>query len=332
MVGSGNIFITGASGFIGRRLATTLAESGMSVHALIRKTSAREFLQHQNMRIFFGDLSDRESIIHAMTECSQVFHLGGLAKMWMKDKRAYHQVNVTGTENVLSAARLLGVDKVVVTSTAGVFPPSKETMTNEQSLKRPELYTEYEKTKNAAEEMAFSYYLDGLPVVLVNPTKVYGPGPIDDSNTATLMVRDYLLGKWRIIPGTGKGTMNYVYIDDAVSGMIAAMELGTPGAQYIIGGENASYNEFFELVQQLSLVRRKLFQLPYPIIRTVAWWEEIKTKLFDAKPLVTTEWVKKLPYDWSKDISKAKRELNYHPRSLEEGLKQTINWLYQSIR
>jgi farnesol dehydrogenase len=249
----------------------------------------------------------------------------------MQDKSAYYQVNVTGTENVLSVAAALPAGKVIVISTAGVLPPSeKNHLTNENTPRRPALYTEYEKTKNDAEQLAFAYQRKGLPVVVMNPTRVFGPGPVDDSNSATMMVRDYILGKWKIIPGNGKGTMNYVYIDDAVTGMITAMEVAQPGSQYIIGGENADYDQFFALIKELSGIDHSLYHIPYTIVRGVAWWEDTKTKWFKIKPLITSEWIKKLPYDWSKDVSKASQELNYHPRSLKQGLRQTIEWLHQT--
>lgn len=324
------VFLTGASGFIGRHLAQQLAHHGTVVHVLTRSSSQTNHLQHDNIKIFEGDLLDAASIRKAMTGCSQVYHLAGLAKMWMKDKAAYYRVNVTGTDNILSAAASLPIEKIIATSTAGVLPPSNGTMTNELSPKRPQLYTEYERTKNQGEELAFNYARQGLPVVVINPTKVYGPGPIDDSNTATMMVRDYILGKWKIIPGNGKGAMNYVYIDDEVNGIITAMELAAPGSQYIIGGENASYDQFFELVRSLSGIHRRLIHIPYPVIRSIAWLEDAKTNLLGARPMITSEWVKKLPYDWSKDISKAERELGYRARSLEEGLTDTINWLQKT--
>lgn len=321
------VFITGASGFIGGHLARSLAQAGNRVHVLTRTTSQIKHLQHDNIKIFSGDLLDKKSIHQAMTGCSQVYHLAGLAKMWMSNKQAYHDINVTGTRNVLDTAAELPVEKIIVTSTAGVFPPANGVLTNENTPRQPALYTEYERTKNAAEELALSYVAKGLPAVIINPTKVYGPGPIDDSNTATLMVRNYIRGKWKIIPGNGKGTMNYVYIDDAVNGIMAAMAAALPGSQYIIGGENASYDRFFSLIKQLSGLKRRLYHIPYPIIRSIAWLEDTKTALFKTRPFITSEWVKKLPYDWSKDIGKAQRELNYQARSLEAGLRQTIDWL-----
>jgi farnesol dehydrogenase len=323
------VFITGASGFIGGHLAQRLAVLGTNIHVLLRKTSRNGHLLHSRIRIIDGDLLDVDRIRTAMTGCSHVVHLAGLAKMWTKDPHDYFRVNVSGTKNVLDAASDLNVEKIIVTSTAGVFPPAVAHPSNEESLKRPQLFTEYEKSKNQAEELAIQYFKTGLPVLIVNPTKVYGPGPVNDSNTATMMVRDYLSGRWRFIPGDGNGKMNYVYIDDVVEGIISALDKAPPGSQYILGGENASYDQFFDLVKKLSGLDRRLFHLPYALIRSIAWFGDLKAAL-GSRPFITSEWIKKLPFDWSKDISKATRDLDYHPRSLREGLKQTIMWLHKT--
>ncbi len=324
------VFITGASGFIGSNLANALAHTGTAVHVLARPSSNTSELQHPNITLFTGDILNVESIRKAMQGCTKVYHLAGLAKMWMKDKKDYHYINVTGTANVLGVARSSGIEKMVITSTAGVLPPVKDSLTNEYSPKQPVLYTKYEFTKNKAEEIAIAYVQEGLPVVITYPTNVFGEGIINDSNAATMMIRDYINGKWKVIPGDGEGIMNYVYIDDIVMGLILAMQTAPPGSSYILGGDNASYNTFFALIKELTGIQHRLYHIPYPIIRSIAGLEDVKTKWLGLKPFITSEWVKKLPHNWSKDISKAKQELNYYPMSLKEGIARTIEWLHQT--
>src|SRR5690606_31770270 len=121
----------------------------------------------------------------------------------------------TGTRNILNVALEQGITRTVAVSTAGVLPPSLNgSPVHEDSPRNQRLYTEYERTKNEAEELTRNYARKGLPVVIVNPTKVFGPGPVDESNSATLMIRDYLKGTWKIVPGNGKGVMDYVYVED----------------------------------------------------------------------------------------------------------------------
>src|SRR3954447_12765618 len=118
-----SIFITGASGFIGSNLANALANAGTQVHVLVRQSSNTTELQHPHITLFPGDILNVESIRKAMQGCTRVYHLAGIAKMWMKDKKDYHYINVTGTDNVLGVARSSGIEKMVITSTAGGLPP-----------------------------------------------------------------------------------------------------------------------------------------------------------------------------------------------------------------
>jgi farnesol dehydrogenase len=321
------VFITGATGFIGKNLTQSLAFAGTNVHVLARSSSNKEGLDHPNIKIFTGDITDPESIHSAMQGCNKVYHLGGLAKMWVRDKAEYDKINVGGTQNILNAALSLGVEKLVLVMTAGFFPPANSTPVNEIHIIDESLHTTYENSKYKATQIAGSYLEKGLNIVFLYPTNVFGAGLINDGNTVAMMIRDYIKGKWKIIPGNGKGIGNYVYVDDVVEGMKLAMEKAKPGSHFILGGENADFDHFFSLIKELSGVKRTLYHIPYPLIRTIAAFEDTKVKLFGLTPIITTEWVRKIPFNWSKDISKAKQELGYNPLSLKEGVAKTIDWL-----
>lgn len=321
------ILITGASGFIGKHLAVHLARKGNDVRVLIRPSANQSGLNIPNCTIFYGDVLDVKSIQTAMKDCEQVYHLAAFAKVWDKDSEKPYKVNYIGTKNILDAAIESGVKRVLLTSTAGVFPPATSGLVNEETPRMLQLHTEYERTKHLSEELALSYLSKGLEVVLSNPCKVFGPGPIDDSNSATRMIRDYILGKWKIIPGDGNAPANYVFVEDVVNAMEILMNHAQSGEQYIIGANNATFNEFFGAIRKLSAVNKKLYHLPVWAIRLVAEIELAKAKLFGLKPLITPEWVRKIPYSWAKDTQKIRTFADYQPKSLEEGIQLTIQWL-----
>src|ERR1043166_4525975 len=115
------IFVTGASGYIGNKLANTLAAGGYTVHALIRHTSSEDSLRHPSINVFRGDLLDKTSILAAMKGCTQVYHTAGFAKLWAKNRDIFYEQNVGCTLNVLDAAIECEVKKLVYTSSCGVW-------------------------------------------------------------------------------------------------------------------------------------------------------------------------------------------------------------------
>jgi nucleoside-diphosphate-sugar epimerase len=242
-----NVLVTGATGFVGKQLALKLAGSGHKVHAMYRSESKIGELGHPNIRLFKGTLTDRASIDNAMKECDQVYHLAAFAAVWTRKPEEIYEQNVQGTANILESALKHGVKRVVHTSTAGIFGPSGEKPNSEDNPIAETHFVHYDRSKAGAEMTIKTYVRDGMDVIIVNPTRVYGPGKLGDSNGVTRMIRDYIKGKWHIIPGNGQSVGNYVYIDDVVEGHILAMEKGRTGERYLLGGSDLSFNEFFNM-------------------------------------------------------------------------------------
>lgn len=321
-----NVFVTGASGYIGRELVKQLLAKGCDVSVLLRGTRDDPFFRQKGISVVRGDLSSREALSRGMTSCEQVYHLAAYARVWSPDPFVYHQVNVEGTCNVLEAARKNGVRKVVFTSTAGVFGPAANgSPVCEHTPRVHPFFNAYEFTKWKAEEVCREYASAyGVPVVIVNPSRVYGAGADTDSNAISRLIRLYCSGKWRFIPGDGKSVGNYVFVNDVVNGHLAAMAHGRPGHRYILGGENVCYNDFFGLLGSLSGLRRKLFHLPMAVMLAFARTELWKARLLNANPVITPEWVKKYLYHWPLSSQKAMSELGYRVTPLSEGLNRTI--------
>src|SRR5690606_3761061 len=138
-----------------------------------------------------GDLSDPVSLRHAIRGCDRIFHLAAFAGIWTKDPAQYHRVNVQGTSDLLSIALEEGVRKVVITSTAGVMGPSPTPgiQVHEETSEEPLLFSPYDQSKLEQEKTAFSYIHRGIEVVVVNPSRIYGPGLVGESNSVSRLIQ-----------------------------------------------------------------------------------------------------------------------------------------------
>jgi nucleoside-diphosphate-sugar epimerase len=323
-----HIFITGATGYIGQQLAFKLANSGNIIHALLRNEKKGILLVHPNIILCIGDILDKSSLLKAMNGCEQVYHLAALASVWNKNPYAFQILNVDGLKNVLDCCLELGIKDVLFTSTAGVVGHSENMQpVCELTNPNPKLETPYEKSKVAAELLLKEYNEKGIRGIIVNPSRVYGPGLLTESNGFTRLIKMYINGHWKIKPGNGKSIGNYVYIEDTINGLISAMEKAKPGERYLLGGFNTTYNEFFALIDELTKTKRKMYNLPLPVMLLISRIELLKAKLFGKQPLITPPFVRKYNKHWIVSSAKAEMELSYQITPLKEGVSKTLLWL-----
>jgi len=320
------VFVTGSTGFIGSALIKKLLERGFSVRALKRNVPTEA---KPNLEYFSGDITDIESLRNSMSGCSYVFHLAAYAKNWVADPQTYTRVNIDGTKNVFAVAQELNVERIVWTSTIvtlGFTPPG--VVGNEQMPRQSEhCFTEYERTKTIMEREAAQWIKNGLPLVIVNPTRVFGPGVQSESNSVTKLIRLYRQGLFPILLNRGRNVANCGFIDDVVEGHILAMERGKMGERYILGGENRSLAELFQTVDKVDGKKRfqlKIFWL-FPML--AAYYLEWQARCFGIYPPITPGWVRTFLRDWAFSNEKAERELGYCITPFEESLRQTCQWL-----
>jgi farnesol dehydrogenase len=321
------ILLTGATGFIGTHLVRFLVARGEAVRVLCRPTADLTSLTDRKVEIFWGDILNVASVERAISGCDRVFHLAGYARNWDKDPHTFVTVNVRGLKNVLEAALKVAVKKVVFTSSSVTFGPSNPMVVTESVTRTAEFFTEYEHSKFLAEESVRHYLQAGLNVVIVNPTRVFGPGLLNEGNSVTMMIQLYLQGKWRLVLGDGRGMGNYAFVHDVVKGHVAAMERGAMGEKYLLGGENVSYNEFFEMLAELSKRKYRLFHVPPSLALAVSQLEKFRAEWFGHYPLITPGWVRTFLADWAFSCAKAERDLGYKITLLREALDSTVKWL-----
>jgi len=337
------VFVTGGTGFIGTRLVEALIARGQAVRVLSRPADPKPppgldgpqhgLWRHGRVELVRGEIGDRDLLVRAMEGCSRVFHLAAYAKNWAPNPQTYFDVNVQGVRNVFDAAAESGVERVVWTSTVMTFGPTPPGVVADENSPRitDRYYTAYERTKTIAEAEALRRAQEGFPVVIVNPTRVYGPGHLTEGNALARLIDDYDRGKVPVLLNRGVNVGNYVLVDDVVEGHVLAMEKGRVGQRYILGGENVSLRQFFRIVDQVSGKRHR--QLPIfkvlPLLFAVC--QEKRAQWFGVYPRITPGWVRAFLADWAHSSEKARRELGYRPTPLVEGMRITYEWL-QRIR
>lgn len=332
------VLVTGASGFVGSRLVAALASAGQRVRALSRggrlpETPCLSLAPEaaKNVEIVRGDVLDVASLDAAAAGCRQAYHLAGYAKNWAPDAGVFHQVNVEGLRCVLAAARRAGVKRVVWTSTMMTFEPSPPGSVNDESTPRTTPYfTDYERSKAAAEEVAQAAVAGGQEVVTVNPSRVYGPGPLTEGNALSRIVDQYDRGRAPVLLAGGRNVANYAFVEDVVAGLQAAMERGRPGECYLLGGPNASLAEFFRAIDRVSGRRHWQFTIRRPGAMLYALFHLQRARWFGVHPEVTPPWIRVFLADWAFSTTKAEQELGYRITPLEEGIRRTYEWILQT--
>ena len=322
------VFITGGSGFIGQRLAEKLLAGNNEVVLLLRDPERGRKLMYAGCQVVTGDILNKPALIEGMRSCDLVFHLAAYTRPWSKDPEIPYKINVAGTVNILETAVMTGVPKVVVTSTAGTMSFSRDGKpVNESTNPNPEFHTSYERTKAEAEKICVDYSRKGLDVVIVNPTRVYGPGELTKGNSLTRIIKLYRKGLWRILPGNGNSVGNYVYIDNVVSGHIMAASKGLSGERYILGGENLSYKDLFRIIGEESGRVRRLVRFPLPILKATLRGSKIFADISGLQPLLTREWLDKYLKNWIMSSDKAKEHLGYDVIPFRAGVAETFKWI-----
>ena len=321
------VFVSGATGFIGIQLVKRLVEEGHVVHALYRSESKADLIRQPGVKLFKGDILDSSSLEDALEGCEEAYHTAAFAGVWTKDPALVFRLNVEGALQVMEIAGRKGVRRMVVTSTAGILGPSEIEAVDESSPAPSSFFTDYEASKFQLEQQLLGRTATDPEVVLVNPTRVYGPGYLSESNGVTRMIKQYVEGSWRLIPGNGRSSGNYVYVEDVVTGHMLAMKKGMPGERYVLGGENISYNQLFELVRQASGVRKKLFKIPLRVMLVAARLMKALSRVTGRPPLIVPNLVRKFNHNWIVSSNKAADNLGYHPMNAREGILLTVKWI-----
>ncbi len=315
--------VTGASGLVGRALTLKLADDGHHVVAMYRSTLPVEFMEAENIELVKGDVTNADFLDRIMEGVDGVFHVAAFAKPWARDPKTYYSINEEGTRKVCEACIKHGVKRLVYTSSAGIHGAQHGSELIHEDTWPEEYHTDYERSKLNGMKVALSHSEKGLEVTIISPARVYSPGEVSESNVPVRMLHLFLKNKFGFVPASGEGVGSYVYIDDIVHGHMLAMTEGENGQEYLLGGENLSYLEFFEVLKTVTGKSYPVLKVPYSLSLAIG-----KTQLFLAdklglKPTITTPWVRRYLQNWGVNSDKIKA-LGYQPISLKEGMQKVL--------
>jgi dihydroflavonol-4-reductase len=317
--------VTGGTGFVGANVVRLLLQRGIEVRALVRPRSDTRNLDSLDVELVAGDLRDRVSLEAALEGCDAVYHVAAMYALWTSDPRQIYDSNVTGTVNLLEAAGMAGVRRIVYTSSVATIglPKDGTPGTEEVALQPEELVSDYKRSKYLAEQEVLKYAQRGLPVVIVNPSFPVGAWDVKPTPSGQIIV-NFLRGKIPAYVNTG---LNVVDVEDVALGHLLAAEKGRIGERYILGHANLTLPAMFQLLQQVSGVRAPSIRIPYGLAYLSACVSEfVANTVTHTPPFVTLAGVKLSRKRMFFDASKAVRELGFPQTSAIEALRKAVEW------
>ena len=315
--------VTGASGFIGGCLARQLVRAGHAVGALVRNPEAAADLKAAGVSIHQGDVQDKPSLQAPMSGVDGLFHLAAWYRIGVKDRGEAYQTNVEGTRNVLETAGELGVPRIVYTSTVAVSSDTGGSLVDEKFRHHGPWLTQYERTKWMAHfQVARPMAEAGLPLVILQPGVVYGPGDPSAIGTA---IRQYLRGRLPVTPQ--RTAFCWAHVEDTATAHRLAMERGRLGETYIVAGPVHTFREVFELAERLTGIPAPRIHPGPSAMKAMAAFMKFLGALIPLPSAYSAESLQIMAgTTYIGDNRKARRELGFAPRSLEEGLGETLRY------
>lgn len=318
------ILVTGATGFLGAHLVPKLIDAGHHVRTLARSKPGASLARAEHVQ---GDLSNREAVRRALEGIEAVYHLAGLVSFQPKDSRKMYDLHVTATRELLSEVRTAGVKRFILASTSGAIAVSKEPRIATEDDDYPIAVVgrwPYYASKIFEEQLTTEYCRKhGLPLVIMNPSLLLGPG--DDRLSSTWTVSKFLN---RDIPSMPNGGLSFVDVRDAADAFAAALTQGEVYGRHLMG-VNMSLKDFYQRLSRMTGVGTPPLRLPKKLN---IWGAALLEKVAEArgqKPALDAQEVEIGEHFFYFDSAKAERELGFKARDPHQTLHDTVQYLLQ---
>jgi dihydroflavonol-4-reductase len=319
------VFLTGSTGFVGSHVARAYAAAGVDLRLLTRTTSKLTAIENLNAEIVVGDLRQPESLRSALRGCDALVHVAADYRLWVRDPKEMYAANVDGTRELLRIAREEGVAKVVYTSSVATMGfKSDGTIVDEATpVSLADMIGVYKRSKFMAEQEAITAARSGQHVMILNPTTPIGPGDAKPTPTGRIVV-DFLNRKFPAYVDTG---LNLVDVSEIARMHVVALEQGTAGERYVLGGENLTLKQILDRMSAITGLPSPTIKVPHAVAMAFAFFDETVTgKIRGKEPRATVEAVRMGRKYMFASSSKAERELGFRVLPIYTALRAAIEW------
>lgn len=322
-----HVLVTGATGFLGAAICRELLARRHTVRALVRPASGLAGLEGVAVEVARGDVLDRASVGAALAGCDAVVHAAGLPRIG-GDARDVLAVNVRGAEVVLAAALEARVARAVLTSSVSAGGATRTPVVRDESApgNAEALGIGYFVSKLRGERAGLALAARGLPLVVVRPAVVLGPGDTHRSSA------EIVVGiARRRLPGWIEGGASFCDVRDVARGHAEALERGRIGEAYLLGGHNLRVSELVARVAALAGVPPPP-RIAYPVAWAGAALKELAASARGRRAAMNRELVRAARLFTFVSSAKAERELGYAIRPFEETVRDTLRFAVASGR
>jgi dihydroflavonol-4-reductase len=319
------VFLTGSTGFVGSHVAHAYAEQNAELRLLTRKTSSLDAIKDLSAEIVVGDLRHPDSLRSAIRGCNALVHVAADYRLWVRDPQQMYAANVDGTRDLLRIAREEGVAKVVYTSSVATMGfKSDGTIVNEETpVALADMIGHYKRSKFLGELEAIHAAKAGQHVIILNPTTPIGPGDAKPTPTGRIIV-DFLNKKFPAYVDTG---LNLVDVAEVARMHVVALERGTPGKRYILGGENLTLKQILDRMSAITGLPSPKRKVPHTVAMAFAFFDETVTgRLRGKEPRATVEAVRMGKKMMFASSAKAERDLGFKVLPVYPALRAAIDW------
>ena len=319
--------VLGASGFLGSHVVKALVAAGRPVRILTRASSNTAMTDHLDLDRQTGDIFDRETLRKVMSGCSSVFYCIVDTRSWLRDPAPLYQTNVEGSRLVMEIALEMGVERFVFTSsivTIGLNPSGVASEADEFNWE--DQAPPYVMTRVEAERQLLDFCRKGLPGVVCNVATTFGghdhqPTPHGELLKLTAAGR---------MPAYWNTKMSVVGIQDAANAMLLAEQHGKVGERYIVADRMMDIAEATNKTAAFAGVKPPRFEIPMWAVTGATWVGEKIMHAFDKDTVVTMSSIVLQRIMGDYDNSKARSELGWEPRPMDESLREAAIWFKEN--